>query len=320
MRLSRRTMVVRGTALTVSAMIAIIGIGACTGSESGGSSSAGGSAQGAQMVPAGPASAAAGGTAAGRSAVAGHVAAGSSDLELSAAKIQTAELDVAVKHGESVAAKADAAEVIAAGTGGEVDADDRTSGKYPSATLLLRVPPEDLTAVLGKLSHLGTEKARHLSTKDVTSKVADVNSRVDSARVAIARLRDLYQHAVKVADVINIESELSGRESDLESLQAQQRALSAQTSMAAVTLSLTSAAAPVVKPKVTHHHHRTGFVGGLQNGWDAFSRGAAGLATAAGAVLPFAVLLVVLALAARLLWPRLRPTRRPEPVPSPPAS
>jgi hypothetical protein len=227
-------------------------------------------------------------------------------------------MTVSVKRGESVATKADQAEAIANGVGGEVDTDDRTTGKYPSATLLLRVPPEDLSTVLHDLSALGIEKSRQLSTRDVTSRVADVTSRVASSRAAIARLRVLYQHAVKVSDVITIESELSDRESDLESLQAQQRALDAETSTAAITLSLVSA--PPVKHKVVPatHHHRSGFVGGLLNGWDAFARGAAWVATAVGAVLPFAVLLAVIALLIRLVWPRLRPPR--EPAATPPAA
>jgi hypothetical protein len=139
-----------------------------------------------------------------------------------------------------------------------------------------------------------------------------VNSRVASARAAINRLRVLYQHAHKVGNVITIEDELNQRESDLESLQAQSRALSAETSTAAVTLSLTSPPAPAPKPlPKPAHHSRSGFVGGLVNGWHAFTKGVSVLATIVGAVLPFAVLLVVLAVAARLLWPRLRPARRP---------
>jgi hypothetical protein len=317
MRLGRRTIAVRAAALTLATMIAIIGIGACTGS-SGGASGGEQAVDHAAAPLAGSAGSAAGGSATGKARADYATSAG--ELDLSSAKIRTAEIDVVVKHGESVAAKANAAEAIAARSGGEIDADDRTAGRYPTATLILRVPPEDLASVLTELSQLGAEKARHLTTKDVTSKVADVDSRVASARGAIVRLRDLYQHAVKIADVINIESELSSRESDLESLQAQQRALATETSLATVTLSLTAAAAPVVVHKPAHHHARTGFVGGLQNGWDAFSRAAVGIATAVGAVLPFAVLLIVLALIARLLWPRLRPVRRPEPAAAPPAS
>jgi hypothetical protein len=314
---NRRRTIACWTALAVGSVIAVIGIGACTASGGGSGDSGAGAAK--EALPLGPASAPSPAARAGGGSGGGKAdsfsADSGADLALISAKIRTADMTVSVKHGESVATKADQAEAIANGVGGEVDTDDRTTGKYPSATLLLRVPPEDLSTVLHDLSALGIEKARQLSTRDVTSRVADVTSRVASSRAAIARLRVLYQHAVKVSDVITIESELSNRESDLESLQAQQRALDAETSTAAITLSLVSA--PPAKHKVVPvtHHHRSGFVGGLLNGWDAFARGAAWVATAVGAVLPFAVLLAVIALLIRVLWPRLRSPREPAATP-----
>jgi hypothetical protein len=295
----------RWVAATAGCLIAITAIGACTSSSGGGSGSdaaapaaaAPKAAYGEQTKP----SARAG------NAADGHAATSAGDLDLSSAKIRTADMTVAIKHGESVAAKADQAETIALRTGGEVDSDDRTSGKDPTASLLLRVPPEELSPVLHDLSALGIENSRHMSTRDVTSKVADVTSRVASARDAIARLRVLYHQAVKVADVITIEGELASRESDLEALEAQQRALTAQTSMAAITLSLYNAP-PAHKRHVPPppQHHRSGFVGGLENGWEAFAAGAAWVATAVGTVLPFLALLVVVGLLIRWLWPRLR--------------
>jgi hypothetical protein len=234
---------------------------------------------------------------------------------VSTAQIRTADLSVAVAGSAHVAAQADAADAIAERAGGEVTADDRTSGKHATAELQLRVPPAALLPTLSALAKLGTEKSRRLSTTDVTERVADVNSRVASARSAIARLRTLYAHAVKVADVIAIEQELSSRESDLESLEAQQRALLAQTSMATIALSLVTAAVP---PVVRKHHHAGGFVGGLQRGWDGFTAAAAGVATGIGAALPFLLVLLVVALAVRLLWSRLpRRQHRPESGPLP---
>jgi hypothetical protein len=309
MRPSRRTTAMRTATIIVGAMLAVAGVGACTSSGGSGGKSAD------RAAFAAPTKASAAAAGAGGSSAKGEGATSDTGLELSSAKIRTAQLEVAVQHNESVAAKANAATAIVLATGGEVDSDDRSSGRYPTATMVLRVPPEDLTAVLGQLARLGTETSRQVSTKDVTSKVADVDSRVASARGAIVRLRDLYQHAVKVGDIISIESELSSRESDLESLQAQQRALAAETSLATITLGLTRAATKVVAPPAKSHGHRTGFLGGLQDGWDAFSRGAAGVATAAGAILPFAVLLLVLGFLARLVWPRLRPRRPPAPTP-----
>ena len=228
---------------------------------------------------------------------------------IEAAKIRTAELTVVVTRGTTVAARAHLAARIATRAGGEVDADDRTAGDNASATQVFRVPPRQLSPVLDQLGRqLGKERSRHVSTQDVTAKVADVTSRVASAQQAIVRLRDLYAHAVKVSDVISIESELSARESDLESLQAQQGALAKETSTAVISLTLRSAAPP---PSTTRH--RTGFLGGLANGWDAFTRALGAFATGLGAVLPFLVVVLVLGAAGRLLWVRIH-GRRPAAV------
>jgi hypothetical protein len=281
MRAPARTTTMRTAALAIGVMVAVATVGACTGNGRAHGTSAAGSVADPAKVPA---AVAAPGRAAGGEPR-GDVAASDDSLELGSTKIRTAQLEVAVKHTASVAAKADAAASI----------------------------------VLGRLARLGTEQSRQVSTTDVTTKVADVDSRVTSAQAAIARLRDLYQHAVKVGDIISIESELSGRESDLESLQAQQRALAAQTAMATITLSLTRAPAKIRTAPATHKHH-SGFLGGLQTGWDAFTHGASGIATAAGAALPFAVLLLVLGFLVRLVWPRLRPARPAAPTPAPEAA
>ena len=231
------------------------------------------------------------------------------------AKIRVAQMTVDIARGK-VAEAADRAESIALGVGGEVDTDDRSSGRYATASLLLRVPPSSLTSVLGQLGRLGHEESRQLSTTDVTERVADVNSRVASAQQAIARLRALYSSATKVGDVISVESELSQRESDLESLQAQQRALQRQTSLASITLTLQTAKAVAKPAPRKHHHSRSGFVGGLSRGWDGFVAAAKWVATAVGTLLPFLVLLALLAVAARIAW-RRRPHPAPAPVPTP---
>jgi hypothetical protein len=252
----------------------------------------------------------------------GHVAGGrviaqSLPLVNGGYKIEVARMSVAVNGAANVADKANQAETIAEQVGGEVDRDDRTSGPEASASLLLRVPPDALTDTLNQLSGLGKEKYRALSTTDVTQRVADVRSRVRSAADSIARLRVLFQHATKIGDIIQIESELNSREADLESLQAQQRALARETSMASITLSLVTAVKPPpAAPKPAKPHHDNAFVGGLKDGWHGFTAAAAWVAQAVGTLLPFIVLILVLGLGLRWGWPRLRHGHRAAPAPS----
>lgn len=232
------------------------------------------------------------------------------------AKIRIADLTVAVSGAANVAHRANDADAITAAAGGEVDSDDRTSGRHATATLQLRVPPGALQDTLRKLSALGRERSRQLSTTDVTQQVADVTSRIISARDSINRLRVLYANAHKVRDVIQIEDELNTREADLESLQARQRTLQRQTALATVNLSLVTASKKAV---VAHKHHtnRGGFIGGLDRGWDGFVAAAAWVANAVGTLLPFlALLIIVAAVVRRWGWPRHRPAPTAAPAPS----
>lgn len=311
----------RRQVVLAAGMLTVFALGACShgSSGSGGSkdSAVGGSAL---------AKSAHGGAAAldpGTSSGSGHgsaarAAANPVPLDDGTDQIRTAQMTVAVRGAQNVAAKADAAEADVLGFGGQVDSDDRTSGPAATASLLLRVPPDALHDALTKLSALGAEKSRETSTTDVTQKVADVRSRVESAGAAIEGFRRLLHRAQRISDIITLESELNARESDLESLQAQYRALSRQTSMATITLSLVTAPkhhAPPPPVKHHHHHHRGGFLGGLDRGWDGFTAAAGWLAVVVGTLLPFLVLLLVIGLAARALWPRL--PRRHSPTPAP---
>jgi hypothetical protein len=312
-----------------AAVVAVLAVGACSHTSSNNSKAAGGAGYGASgdvtaqrdlAAVSAPAGVAAGGGQADKSVL--STTKGTAHTAVLApgdgsAKIRTADMTIAIRGAGNVAAKADAAGAIALRAGGEIDADDRTSGRHASATLELRVPPDQLQAVLRELHGLGTEKSRTLSTVDVTEKVADVTSRVASAQQSIARLRALYANATKVSDVISIESELGSREADLESLQAQQRSLARQTSMAQITVTLQTAAKatakPAKKPKKTG-----GFVGGLERGWHGFVTAAAWLASAVGTLLPFLVLAFLVALAGRYAWARVGPrTPRPTPTPTP---
>lgn len=285
----------RGWRAGLTGIVLLLALAGCTGASHGSNSAA---SYGRSAVSPGAGSTPAGGAA----------AAGAAPPVESRSVIRTAQLSVQVRD---VAAQANRAEQIATAAGGSVDSDDRTSQQRPSATLVLRVPQDVLAATIDKLSALGREISRQTSTRDVTGQVADVSSRVASAQASIARLRTLFAAASKVSDIIAIESELAQRESDLESLQAQQRALAAQTAMATVTLELTGLA-----PVAAKHRGATGFLGGLQRGWEAFVAAAGAVATGIGAALPFLVLLALVGAAALVLRRRLR-TAAPMPPPPP---
>jgi hypothetical protein len=174
------------------------------------------------------------------------------------------------------------------------DASDTTQ-----ALLVLRVPPQQVDAVLKQLAGKGTVSYQNQTATDVTGQVADVNSRVASAQAAIAELRTMIDKAASMNDLISLEQALAQRESDLESLEAQQKALADQIQYATITVGYYSqgtAAAPPPPPP-------TGFTRGLTVGWHAFTRTLRAILAAVGWLLPFA------GVAAVLWWPVRRAGR-----------
>lgn len=173
--------------------------------------------------------------------------------------------------------------------------------------VVLRVPSDKYDEVLADLEGAGKLLERTAKAQDVTDQVVDVESRIASQRASVARVRELMDRATKLSDVVQLEGELSTRESDLEALLAQQASLKDRTSLATITLSLSQT--PVAKAAAKDDS--PGFVDAVAGGWHVFVTMLRWIALALGAVLPFAAV-VALAL---VLWLRLVRPRRAATVP-----
>jgi hypothetical protein len=178
-----------------------------------------------------------------------------------------------------------------------------------NATITLKVPPTALEGTLDRIAGLGTELNRDEHANDVTTQVSDTNARLTAARDSLNRLEQLFQHAGTVGDLTNLEAQIAQRESDLDSLESQQKALSAEVAQATITATVVSAPVvvkPTPKPKKAHVF---GFLRGLRGGWHAFTRTTAALATAVGAALPFLLVLAGLGALALLVRRYVIPRR-----------
>jgi hypothetical protein len=186
-----------------------------------------------------------------------------------------------------------------------------TDPKHPSndsGTITIRVPQSSYDTALAAIAGVGTQTSLQRSVEDVTEQTIDVASRVRTQRASIDRIRALLSNATELGQVIALESELTKRQADLESLEHQLHALRNQVALATITTDLVSAAAAT-----THHDNGThGFVDGLQAGWDAFVNAATAIATAIGAALPFVVLLGVVIAGVVALRRRYRRPPPPE--------
>lgn len=225
--------------------------------------------------------------------------------------IYTADLRVS---SDDVAQAGTRAKKFVADAGGHVSHENALSepGIPAGATITFKIPAERYKATLDQLAgRLGTRLSLRQTAEDVTEQVADVDSRVTSAKAALASYRKLLSRADTIEEILSVEREITQRESDLESLVARQKALSEQTSYATVNLRLESTSAARTKPQ-------GGFVSGLKSGWNAFLTFVNGAATAFGWLLPFLVTATVAGGAGRLTWRAVRRRRRAAAPAAPP--
>jgi hypothetical protein len=193
-------------------------------------------------------------------------------------------------------ATADRATAIVLGAGGRIDNSSEQPGtgtEKASATLVLRIPSSNLTGTLTAVKRLGTVESATLNATDVTGQSKDIEGRITALQTSVDRLLALMAKATTTADLITIESTLSDRQAQLDSLRAQQKALADQVAMSTITLTIhakgtTAAAAP---PGT--------FWSGLTAGWESLVAAVNGLLVVLGVLLPW---LVVLAILGGIAW------------------
>jgi hypothetical protein len=229
--------------------------------------------------------------------------------------------DVAVTNKDVAGARADLADVVAR-FGGEIDSEQTQSdgrGRIVRSTVTVRVPVERFDEAMTALGGLG--KARHAdsSSKDVTAEVIDVDERVQTLAQSLDRLQDFQDKATSIDDLIRYENEITRREAELQSMRSQQAYLRDQTAMSTITVSISLPPKKAVPPK-DDSLDDAGFLVGLKNGWTALRSAVVVVLTIVGALLPFAVVLVLVGVPTWLLVRRVVVRGKPAPPAPAPTS
>ncbi|GAB3427500.1 DUF4349 domain-containing protein [Flindersiella endophytica] len=201
--------------------------------------------------------------------------------------IRTGTMTIRAKDVQLAADKASA--LVGGGDGyvGDIQTTSNDKGQTVGIQVVLRVPVGDYNHIVAEVKKLGTVTSNSHKATDVTKDLTDVESRIASQKKSIERLRTLMSQANTVGDVIQVESELTTREADLESLQSQQATLSAQAALSTLTLNFEK---PPAKPApAAAAEDKTGFLPGLKSGWHALVATVDVTLTVLGALLPFLV-------------------------------
>jgi hypothetical protein len=209
-----------------------------------------------------------------------------------------------------VAAIRDRVDSVLAQEGGRIADEDTVTdeeGTVTRAHLVLRVPNGVFDETMTRLAGLATLRSSTRKAQDVTTRVIDVNARIEAQRAGVRRLRDLIGRAANLPALLAVERELTARQGDLESLLQQRAYLADRTSLATVTVDISRHVARSPAKRSTG-----GFVGGLHHGWHALVAVVVGLLVGVGAGLPFAVVLALLGVPAWLVARRMRRSHEPD--------
>ena len=184
---------------------------------------------------------------------------------------------------------------IVADAGGRVDS--RTdyldaATQSPSTYLWVRIPTSVLDDTLSTIQALGQVERVSTGRMDVTLQVLDLGERIEVLNNSLERLEALLDQATTTAELIELESAITARQAERDSLVSQQNYLSDQVQFASISIELrTQGEAPQREPD--------SFVGAIAAGWFALVAFAGSSVIFLGMALPWlavaAVVLVPLA-------------------------
>jgi hypothetical protein len=151
-------------------------------------------------------------------------------------------------------ATGDRAASLVEAAGGRVDARSQTAATKSQpgrSNLELRIPASALTDTLASLKKLGTVESIKLSAEDVTTQGQDLDAQIHALSTSITRLLVLESKAASVDTLIKLETAISNRQGDLDSLTSQRKYLSDQVAMSTVSLRVVSPASVAASTPTT---------------------------------------------------------------------
>ncbi len=195
---------------------------------------------------------------------------------------------------------------------GEV-AEEQTEGgeEMRRSRVVIRVPSKDFSAAIEALEEVGVLESSTRKSEDVTTTVIDNAARIRAQEQSLQRVEVLLGQATSIRDIVAIEAQLTRRQADLDSLKSQQAFLADQTSLSTIRVLIERTSEAEKKKPDTDD---SGFLSGLDGGWDALTSFGTGVATVAGALLPFAILCALFGVPAWVISRRVARRRPPSPA------
>ncbi|HEV2798260.1 MAG TPA: DUF4349 domain-containing protein [Nocardioides sp.] len=186
-------------------------------------------------------------------------------------------------------------------------------GEASYSRFVVRVPSTRFSGAMSALEQVGGVVASNRGSEDVTTQVIDNDVRVRAQEASLKRVELLLAEAKSLKNLIWIESQLTTRQAELDSLKSQQSWLTDQTSLSTITVDISKKHAEAAEEE---DDSPAGFLAGLRGGMDALGGTFAAVATIVGALLPFAVVALVVGVPIWLVVRRRRGAPAPAETPT----
>lgn len=122
-----------------------------------------------------------------------------------------------------------------------------SDGAALSGWITVRVPADSYDEFVAAVKELGSVVRESESESDVTQQHIDLQAQLDNLTAQEVRLREFFEQATDVEDLLAIEQELTRVRAEIDSLEAQIAFLERQAAMSTVTIELVGPQ-PVVSP------------------------------------------------------------------------
>jgi hypothetical protein len=133
-------------------------------------------------------------------------------------------------------ALADAQSIIT-GLGGYVENSNSSQleGELPTATCVFRVPCTQFDNAIQRFRKLGSVLTENIAADDVTLQYADINARLKVIRIEEQQYLTMLRAAKRTGEIMEIRDRLSQVRQQIESMDAQQKALMDQASLSTIS-------------------------------------------------------------------------------------
>jgi len=219
--------------------------------------------------------------------------------DIQASVIKTGDLTITVPLAD-VDDAVRGATAVADSHGGYVVQTSMDDSDEPSASVTVRVPSQEFESSLGDLRDIGDVSSERVEGRDVSEEFVDLKARLRNLEGQEEVLLRLYDRATSVADTIRIQREVQDVQLEIERHRGRLRFLSDRTSLSTISVQFVGPDAVVAKSKPTNVIGRS---------WAQAKEVALAMVSAvivsSGAVVPLALLALLIWAGFRVLGPRL---------------